>query len=277
MAELHPQVVHVTIILALAGVAFRLLSLTGRAAWASPAAALLLIGAAVSSIPSVQSGVDAHGPVERVPGARPAVVEHEEWGERARNVLLVLGAVELLGLALRKSPKVKLVHGVAAVVGLVAAFAVYEAGEHGGELVYSYAGGIGIRSGDPKDVERLLVAATYHQAQADRKAGRAEAAAGLIAQTAKRFPADPEMQMFAAESLLLDQKNAQGALEALAAVTPPEGNRILVGRKATLQADAYEAAGQKDQAIAVLEKAVAAFPSPRMQQRLDALKGGAPK
>jgi uncharacterized membrane protein len=275
MAELHPQIVHVTIILALAGVAFRLLSLTGRAAWASPAAALLLIGAAVSSIPSVQSGIDAHGPVERVPGARPAVVEHEEWGERARNVLLVLGAVELLGLALRKSPKVKLVHGVAAVVGLVAAFAVYEAGEHGGELVYSYAGGIGIRSGDPKDVERLLVAATYHQAQADRKAGRAEAAAGLIAQTAKRFPADPEMQMFAAESLLLDQKNAQGALDALAAVTPPEGNRILVGRKATLQADAYEAAGQKDQAIAVLEKTVAAFPSPRMQQRLDALKGGA--
>ena len=277
MAELHPQVVHVTIILALVGVAFRLLSLTGRAAWASPAAALLLIGAAVSSIPSVRSGIDAHGPVERVPGARPAVVEHEEWGERARNVLLVLGAIELLGLVLRKSPKVKLVHGVAAAVGLVAAFAVYEAGEHGGELVYSYAGGIGIRSGDPKDVERLLVAATYHQAQADRKAGRAQDAAGLIAQTAKRFPADPEMQMFAAESLLLDQKNAQGAIAALAVVTPPDGNRILIGRKATLQADAYEAAGQKDQAIAVLEKTIATFPSPRMQQRLDALKGGGAK
>ncbi len=277
MAELHPQVVHVTIILALVGVAFRLLSLTGRAAWASPAAAVLLIGAAVSSIPSVQSGIDAHGPVERVPGARPAVVEHEEWGERARNVLLVLGVIELLGLAMRNSPKVKLVHGAAAAIGLVAAFAVYEAGEHGGELVYSYAGGIGIRSGDPKDVERLLVAATYHQAQADRKAGRADDAAGLIAQTAKRFPADPEMQMFAAESLLLDQKNAQAALDALAGVAPPDGNRILIGRKATLQADAYEAAGQKDQAIAVLEKAVAAFPSPRMQQRLDALKGGAAK
>lgn len=277
MAELHPQVVHVTIILALVGVAFRLLSLTGRAAWASPAAAVLLIGAAVSSIPSVQSGIDAHGPVERVPGARPAVVEHEEWGERARNVLLVLGVIELLGLAMRNSPKVKLVHGAAAAIGLVAAFAVYEAGEHGGELVYSYAGGIGIRSGDPKDVERLLVAATYHQAQADRKAGRADDSAGLIAQTAKRFPADPEMQMFAAESLLLDQKNAQAALDALAGVAPPDGNRILIGRKATLQADAYEAAGQKDQAIAVLEKAVAAFPSPRMQQRLDALKGGAAK
>lgn len=275
MAELHPQIVHVTIVLALVGVAFRLLSLVARVSFAGPAAAVLLIAAAASSIPSVQSGVDAHGPVERVPGARPAVVEHEEWGERARNVLLVLGAIELLGLVLRKTPKVRMVHAASAVVGLVAAFAVYEAGEHGGELVYAYAGGVGIRSGDPKDVERLLVAATYHQAQIDRKDGRADDAASLIAVTAKRMPSDPEMQMFAAESLLVDRKNPQGALEALVAVTPPEGNRLLIGRKATLQADAYEAAGQKDQAIAVLEKTVAAFPNPRMQQRLDALKGGA--
>lgn len=275
MAELHPQVVHVTIILALVGVAFRWLSLTGRVAFAGPAATVLIIGAAASSLVSVQSGVDAHGPVERVPGARPAVVEHEEWGERARNVLLVLGALELLGLAMRRSPRVTLVRGAAAAVGLAAAFAVYEAGEHGGELVYSYAGGVGIRSGDPKDVERLLVAATYHQAQADRKAGHMAEAASLIALTAKRFPSDPEMQMFAAESLLVDEKNPQAALDALAAVTPPDGNRILIGRRTTLQADAYEAAGRKDQAIAVLEKTVAAFPSPRMQQRLDALKGGA--
>ena len=275
MAELHPQVVHVTIILALVGVAFRWLSLTGRVAFAGPAATVLIIGAAVSSILSVQSGVDAHGPVERVPGARPAVVEHEEWGERARNVLLVLGALELLGLAMRRSPRVTLVRGAAAAVGLAAAFTVYEAGEHGGELVYSYAGGVGIRSGDPKDVERLLVAATYHQAQADRKAGHVAEAASLIALTAKRFPSDPEMQMFAAESLLVDEKNPQAALDALAAVTPPDGNRILIGRRTTLQADAYEAAGQKDQAIAVLEKTVAAFPNPRMQQRIDALKGAA--
>ena len=117
MAELHPQIVHVTIVLALVGVAFRVLSLATRVSFAGPAAAILIIAAAVSSIPSVQSGVDAHGPVERVPGARPAVVEHEEWGERARNVLLVLGAIELLGLALRKSPKVKVVHAASAVVG----------------------------------------------------------------------------------------------------------------------------------------------------------------
>lgn len=273
MAELHPVVVHVTIVLAVVGVAFRLLSFYGPAAsFAGPAAIALILVSAVSSIPSAQSGIDAHGPVERVPGARPAVVEHEEWGLRARNILLGLGALELIGLALRRSPKVKFVRIASAVVGVAAAFAVYEAGEHGGELVYSYAGGVGLRTGDPKDVERLLVAGAYHQSQADRKAGRAADAAALIATTANRFPNDPEIQMFAAESLLLDQKNPQAAIDALNAVAPPADNRILVGRKATLQADAYEAAGDKAQAIAVLEKAVAAFPNPRMQQRIDALK-----
>jgi hypothetical protein len=203
------------------------------------------------------------------------VVEHEEWADRTRLVLLTLGALELLGLALRRSPRVTMVHALSAVVGLAGVFAVYETGKHGGELVYNYAGGVGIRSGDPKDVEHLLIAGVYHQAQADRKAGHPGDAAGLISMTAKRFPADAELQMLSAESLLLDEKNPQGALDALAAVTPPEGNRILLSRKATLQADAYEAAGQKDQAIAVLEKTVAAFPSPRLQQRIDKLKGGA--
>ena len=46
------------------------------------AKAAALIGAAVWSSVWVQSGVAAHGAVERVRGARAAVVEHEEWGER---------------------------------------------------------------------------------------------------------------------------------------------------------------------------------------------------
>lgn len=273
MAALHPIVVHVTIVLLIVGVVFRLLSLVSRLTFAGPAAATLIIVAAITSVPAAQSGIAAHGPVERVPGARPAVEEHEEWGGRTRNILLVLGAIELAALVLRRSPKARMLHVASALVGLVAAFAVYETGKHGGELVYSYAGGVGLRSGDPKDVERLLVAGAYHQAMADRQAGRAAEANELIVFTARRFPSDPEMQLLVAESQLLDLKNAQAAIDALAAVSLPDGNRMLAGRKATLQADAFEAAGQKDQAIAVLEKTMAAFPNPRMQQRLDALKG----
>ncbi|HLG59742.1 MAG TPA: DUF2231 domain-containing protein [Vicinamibacterales bacterium] len=276
MAALHPQIVHFTIVLVIVGVAFRIVSLFGRPAFAGPAAATLLILAAASSVVSVRSGTAAHGPVERAPGARPAVVEHEEWGERTQIVLLVVGAIELLGLALRRSPKVKLVHAVSAVAGLVGVFFVYETGEHGGELVYAYAGGVGIRSGDPKDVERLLLAGYYHQAMADRKAGRAEAAADLMAAAARRFPSDPEVRMLEAESLLLDRKDPKRAIEVLASVLVPEDSRVMRVQRAMLQADAYDAAGQKDAAIAALEPVLKAFPSPRIQQRMDALKSGSP-
>ncbi len=272
-AAMHPQVVHFTIVLAIVGVAFRLVSLLGKPAFASPAATTLLVLAALSAVVSVQTGTAAHGPVERVPGSRPAVVAHEEAGELAQTVLLVLGVVELAALALRRSPKVQLVHGLAAVVGLAAVFAVYEAGEHGGALVYSYAGGIGIRTGDPKDVERLFIAGAYQQALADRKAGKAEQAATLIVDTVNRFPADPELRLLAAESSLLDRKDAQAAIDALGQIQLPEQNRVLAFRKATLLADAYVAAGQKEAAVAALEGVLKTFPNPRLQKRIDELQG----
>ncbi len=277
MGPLHPQVVHFTIVLALIGVAFRLVSLLGRPAlaFASPAAATLLILAGGSGYFAARSGIAAHGPVERVPGSRGAVMEHEEWGTQAHFILAGLGLIELAGLALRRSPKVKLIHGLAAVVGLAAVAYVYEAAEHGGELVYNYAGGIGIRSGDPKDVERLLLAGLYHQAMADRKAGQGERAAELIATAVKRFPTDVEVNLMAAESMLVDQKNPLGTLATLARVQVPPENRILSMRQATLQADAFEAAGEKDEAVSTLESVLKRFPNPRLQQRLDALKSGA--
>lgn len=269
---LHPQVVHFTIVLTIVGVVLRLISLAGRPAFASPAASTLLIVGALTGVVSTQTGTAAHGPVERVPGSRPAVQRHEEAGETARNVLIVLGLIEAVGLVLGKSPKVKMVHGLAAVVGLGAMFAVYEAGEHGGELVYSYAGGVGIRSGDPKDVERLYVAGAYQQAMVDRKAGKSAEAAALISALAGRFPSDVELRLLAAESQVLDVKNPQSAIDALAQIAVPENNRVLGFRKATLLADAYEAAGQKDQAIAALESVLKTFPNPRLQQRVDNLK-----
>ena len=270
MAALHPQIVHFTIALAIVGVAFRLLSLAGRPAFASPAATVLILLAAVSSVFATQSGDAAHGPAERVPGARAAVVEHEDWGKWAQNTLLVLGVIELVGLARRRSPKVKVIHAASAVAGLAAVYCVYEAAEHGGELVYSYAGGVGVRTGDPKDVERLLLAGYYHQAQADRAAGRSAEAAELIAAAARRFPSDPEVQLLAAESMRLDRKDPQASLDALAKVEPPDA-RLRI-RRAMLQADAFEAMGRIGDAIATLQPIVQSTPNARVQQRLDALQ-----
>ena len=168
IASFHPQIVHFIVVLGFIGVGLRLLSLVVKLEWIRPAATLALLAAAVAGVLAARSGDQAHGPAERVPGARPAVEEHEELGERARNLFLLVAGFEILALAMRSKEKVRRLALIgSAVTGVVAAFYLFEAAEHGGELVYSYAGGVGTRSGDPEDVTRLLVAGLYHAARTD--------------------------------------------------------------------------------------------------------------
>jgi tetratricopeptide (TPR) repeat protein len=182
-------------------------------------------------------------------------------------------ALDLLSLALRRWSKVRWLEVGVVAVGLVGVFALYETGEHGGALVYSYAGGVGTRTGDPKDVEHLLTAGLYQQALLDRTAGRPDDAAALIEQAARRYPANVDLQLLAAESLLLDRKDPRASLAALDRMTVPTDSRILRARHASLRADAFEATGQRDAAIAALQPVVEAFPTNmRLKQRLEQLK-----
>ena len=229
IASLHPQVVHFAIALLIIGVVFRLLSLTGRLAFTGPAATTLIVLGTVATVLAVQSGNDAHGPVERMPGVRPAVVDHEEWGIRARNIFLGVAALELIALALagRMPKQAKVVAMGAAAIGLVGLGAIYEAGEHGGQLVYNYAGGIGTRSGDPKDVGRLMVAGLYQQALLDRQANKGAEGAALIDLAAARFPENLELQLMSIEWTTDVKRDPAGALQRLDALIVPQAENRL--------------------------------------------------
>ena len=253
LAPLHPQFVHFVIALLFAGVLFRWIAVTGRAAFTGPAAAVLLLVGTLGAVLAVKSGTDAHGPVERVPGARAAVMEHEEWGERTRNIFLVVAALEIAALIAAAQRWRKGVHVASAVVGLAGVFSLYEAAEHGGELVYAYAGGVGIRSGNPDDVGRLLVAGLYHQAMLARKAGRTAEAAQLIGQLVQRLPNDTSARLLAIESLIMDKQDGRAALAALASLPAVPDSRFLRFRVGMLRADAFVAAGMPDSAKAALE------------------------
>jgi len=159
------------------------------------------------------------------------------------------------------------------VVGLSGSLVLYHASEHGGELVYSYAGGPGLRTGRPADVERLLLAGLYNQSREDRKAGRLADAAVLVDEMARRFPQNPEARLLRVESLMLDRKDYAAARIAADSVSLPTSDARLRARQATLKADAYLGLSQADSARAVLAAAVAAFPqNVRLKAKLDSIK-----
>lgn len=278
MGFLHPQIVHFAVALLIVGVLFRALSLIGTPSFLGPAAATLLFLGTVAAAAAVYSGDLAHGPVEAMPGVRQAVVEHEQWGERTRNVFFVVMLIELVALTLRGSKKARPVLIASTLVGLVGVFFLYETGEHGGAIVYDHAGGVGTRSGNPEAVGQLLLAGLYQQALVDRKQGNASAAAELMDEAAKRFPDNADVRLLGAESQLIDRKDTAAALETLRAITPPANNRQQRIRHGMLTADALVAAGQRDGAIATLQQLNTDLPNARVKARLDALlaEGGAP-
>jgi len=274
MGAFHPQVVHFAIALLFLGVAFRALSLVTRerVAFVGPMALTLLTLGTIAAIVAVMTGDAAHGPIEAMPGLRPIVTEHEEWGERVRNIFLVVLVIELIALVLREPVRARYALIASTVVGVIGLGAVYEAGEHGGEIVYGYAGGVGTRSGNAADVANLLRAGLYQQALVERQAGRPQAATALLDEAAQRFPNDVEVALARAESVLVDRKDATAAVGLLQAIKPPADNRFVRIRHAMVTADALAASGQRDGAIALLQQVQTDTPSPRVQQKIDELK-----
>lgn len=270
----HPQIVHFVIAFTIGGVLLRIVSLFGKPAWVGPAATAMILFGALATIPAVQSGTNAHGVAERIPGARPAVMEHEEWGERTRDLFLVIGLVELVGLGLARNPdRKKLARGarmISAAIGLVGLFFVYETGEHGGRVVYGYAGGVGTRSGDPADVTHLLIAGLYQQAMQDRADGNPEGAARLIEEMLRRAGDDWTVQAMAAESLLRDRHDPQASLDFIDDLDVPADNALIGARLGLLQVDALEALGLADSAQVVLQDLATRFPqSPSVRRRVE--------
>lgn len=271
-APWHPIIVHFAIVLVLVGIVFRFLSLAPRFAGLSGAAAGLLLAGTVAVLLAAISGDAAHEAVERIPNAGAAVREHEKWGEATRNVMVAVGVAEILGLALRRGRWGRTLVLTSAGLCLVAAFVLFEAGEHGGDLVYSYAGGVGTRSGKPDDVRRLTLAAAFNQAELDRKEGRPQDAASIVAEAAKRFPTDPSVQIMQADSQMRDGKDPAAALATLKKLNVSAADSRMQTRYGMALADAQRASGDVEGARATLKQLADKYPqNPRIRQKLDAL------
>src|SRR5258706_1172894 len=240
MAAYHPQIVHFAIALLAVGVVFRAIALMPDPALAGPSALVLIVLGTAASALAVNSGDAAHDAIQRMPGVASAVAAHEDWGRRTLTVFMGVIAIEAVGVMLFKSPRRRHAYLASTVVGLAGLVCVYQAGALGGRLVYSYAGGVGTRSGDPADVERLLLAGLYQQAQVERRAGHRAQAAALIAQATERWPTNADVQLAAAQSLLLDRQDPPAALAKLKELVVPREDRALRISHGLLTADALE-------------------------------------
>lgn len=279
MSVFHPQVVHFAVALVFVGVGFRLLSLTRKAPLAGPAATTLVLLGTLACFAAVHTGTAAHGPVERIPGVRPAVVEHEEWGERTRNLFVVISLFEIGALLLtrRQHPRAYIVSIGAALAGLGGLAAMYETASHGGALVYSYAGGVGIRSGQPEDVNRLFLAGAYQQALQDRENGRGDQAMTLIETAAARFPANLELQLMAVEWTTDVKRDPAFALRRLDGLQIPMDDTRGRIRAGLARASALLAQGNRDGARAVVQTLQAEFPNnAQVKGRFDELSAPQP-
>ena len=271
----HPAIVHFAVALLVAGAIFRWISLSGRAAFTGPAASVLLLAGTLAAVAAVQSGLDGHGPVERIPGARDAVHEHEESGIWARNVFLVVAALELLALATRRR-HLNVARGAlwgSAIVSVFGISALYKAGDRGADVVYRYAGGVGTRYGDSADVNRLYLAALYQRAQQARAQHDSARAAALYTRLANEYPTDTTVRFLYIESLVRDRGDGRRALRELGNLRVPPEDRRLRLRHGYLRVDAFLAAGRTDSARAALEQMARDFPDvQRIKDRLAELK-----
>ena len=269
----HPQIVHFVIAGAGLGIFFRWVSLTGKFKWSDGAATALILIGTVAAWAAVRSGTDAHGVAERVPGAVRAVQQHEEEGKELLNMLYVIAALELAFLvpALAKWRKLGMI--ASALAGLGGGWLIYETGQAGGVLVYSFAGGVGVRSGDTTDVNNLVKAALYHRAALSRTQKNDAGAAAAYAALAAQFPEDQTAQIMGAESLIIDKKDFAGALAALAKIPMPADTARAYRRYQIARADAYIGVGKKDSARRILEPMAAKAPTNKaLMDRMEKIK-----
>lgn len=141
---LHPAVVHFPIVLLLLGAPVAIVAVFVRR-WHLPwlAALMLTIGAVGASVATWTGEAEEEGIGPISERAEAILEEHEDWGERTRNIAALAAVFSVFSLALVRFPKVSTaIAVVGALTSIGAAWCVVQAGHYGGQLVYQHGVGV---------------------------------------------------------------------------------------------------------------------------------------
>lgn len=148
-SPLHPALVHFPIALILLGTVVAMAAVF-FSRWHLPwvAAGLLVAGSLGAVAATWTGGNDAELAGEVSPRVDQILEQHEEWGERTRNLALVAAALAVAAASTSRFRKTTLSLGIAtALMALASSYAVAETGHYGGQLVYKHAVGINTAAG----------------------------------------------------------------------------------------------------------------------------------
>ncbi len=146
---LHPAIVHFPIVLLLLGAPLAVGAVFLRK-WHLPvfAAVVLSLGGVGAIVATWTGENDAEVAGELAGNGEQVLEEHEEWGERARNAGLAAAILAIISVALsRKPPAARAIAAASALLAMVAAIAVVQAGHYGGRAVYKFGVGVNLAAG----------------------------------------------------------------------------------------------------------------------------------
>ena len=147
---LHPAIVHFPIALILIGALLAVAAMLIRR-WQLPwlATVFLVMGALGAYGAARTGGQQAEMVGEISEPAERILDQHQEWGERTRNIAIAAAILALISASLARFPKTARGLGVAAaMVAGAAAYSVAETGHYGGLLVYKHGVGINTAAGN---------------------------------------------------------------------------------------------------------------------------------
>jgi len=141
---LHPAIVHFPIVLLLAGLVLSVVALFVRKRAFRFATAIVFLLGALSATIAVSTGEsEGEAIFLNSEAAEQLLEEHEEWAENTRLLAWLVGAAATLTALLQRWPRSASISGsLTTLLALATAYAIYQTGHRGGELVYRHAAGV---------------------------------------------------------------------------------------------------------------------------------------
>ena len=118
---------------------------TRRGALPHFTAAILILAAGAAQFAVYTGGDQADDVIQRMPNARPLILNHAEWGENTRNAAVIAAVAAVVALAFYRARGFRRILAlITAIIGVAACYFAVEAAQRGGAMVFHHGVGVQI-------------------------------------------------------------------------------------------------------------------------------------